>query len=151
MPEVVIVILAATATLIIVAAMVPRLIRRSSRPLQVGDRIRISGGYDSPPLWLGGREYVDGSVVQFRTTDPAAKSVSAVVKLDSPITTRGFASDVVMMHLRFVNARWGQHETVHLELVSSPPAAGQEFNGETGYDARDGWIESHAGYRVIAR
>lgn len=59
------VILVITGGVITLIALLPRIVRLSRGMLRVGDRIRLSGGCDSPPRWLDGREYVDDEVLSF--------------------------------------------------------------------------------------
>lgn len=117
---------------------------RLRRPLRVGDRIRLSGGYDIPPPWLGGRDSITGHVVAFAETDVSRPA--AVVKLDEVITFEELNSDIVMLYLRYKDGRWGAGDVVHLELWRQMPPS--HVSQEIDSDVRK-WVESHVSYRIV--
>ena len=96
--------------------------------LRVGDRVRIGGGYEDPPPWLGGRPAVTGRVSAF--IDNAAE-----VELDEPLVVDGASYRVLSLRLRYRRARWTRQGIVHVEVAGAPHA----------------WVESHASYRRIHR
>lgn len=111
-----------------------------SEALVVGDRVRLSGGYDYEPRWLPyGQSYM-GTLVAFmpgQNSEPAA-----VVKLDAPITVDAVTGEMLVLELRYKGASWRETETVHVELCSFIPEARPWQERERGK-----WVESHATYR----
>ena len=110
------------------------------RRLRIGDRVRLAGGYDMEPKWLSGRNACFGDCVGFIPGEN--NQLAAIVCLDEPVTFDGVTGSYLVLRLRYVGARWANHETVHLELFTAPPTSLQAPS------ARGLWIESHASYRV---
>ena len=108
----------------------------------------MSGGYESRPTWMGGKQSFDGTIVRFvpGTHEPRA----AVVRLDAPISLtdvrngKTVAGDVLILELRFLGAQWKDSETVQIELRNSLPERKPATERSHGL-----WVESHAIYRVI--
>lgn len=110
--------------------------------LQLGDRVRLSGGYDMEPAWLSGLPFILGTVTSFipgQNISPAA-----VIELDAPIKVGGITGSTLVLELRCKGAAWALTETVHVELCdfSPEPKRWQERR-------RGKWVESHATYRRI--
>ena len=93
------------------------------------------------PEWTNGKKYHLGTVIKFI---PGQNDTSeAVVKLTAPITAKNITGDIVVMRLRYVDARWSQHNIVHLELCDFMP------EDVTWKDRKRGvWAESHASYFI---
>lgn len=112
---------------------------RDSDTLQIGDRIRLSSGYDIEPKFLQGKAELFGTVSRFipgQNENPAA-----VVELDSPISADGVTGNTLVLELRYKGASWVESNTVHIELCDfdpEPKAWQQRRHGK--------WIESHAVY-----
>lgn len=115
---------------------------------KVGDRVRLSGGYEPRPVWMGGQSSFEGKIVRFvpGTHEPRA----AVVKLDAPISLtdvrngKTVSGDVLVLELRFLGAEWRDSETVQVELRKTLPERKPAVERSHGL-----WVESHATYRVI--
>jgi hypothetical protein len=110
-----------------------------SRPLEVGDRIELSGGYDYDPIYLryppsNSRR---GTILQFikgQSEEPAA-----VVKLDDKITGEKITGDIVVLELRHVGQTWQNPTPVHIELCDFMP------EDQVWKDRRQGeWVEAAA-------
>jgi len=114
----------------------------SGDKLQVGDRVKLNGGYDAGSTWLGEKDAVYGTVAKFmpgQNTQPAA-----LVKLDETFTADGVAGDILVLELRYVGAEWTLTETVHVELCDFEPGP------KKWQDRRHGkWVESHATYNRV--
>ncbi len=110
--------------------------------MRIGDRVRLSGGYDPEPKWLAGGTGYFGRVTRFipgQNQEPAA-----VVTLDSPIDIGSAAGKVVVLELRYVGQKWEGSGTVHVELCDFDP------DDRPWQDRRQGtWVESHARYDVV--
>ena len=107
--------------------------------LQPGDRLRLHGGYDPQPAWLGSSESLEGTVVQFITGQN--KAPAAVVRMDLPVSAEGVTGEILVLELRYVGAAWGPTETVHIELcdfMPEPKAWAERRQGK--------WVESNATY-----
>jgi len=113
-----------------------------SEKLRVGDRIRLLGGYDMEPKWLGGNTGYFGRLLCFipgQNDTPAA-----VVKLENPITVDHLTADIVVLELRYVGEEWKTQATVHIELCDFMPEPKKWQERRKGK-----WIESHATYRKV--
>jgi hypothetical protein len=103
----------------------------------VGDRVRLSGGYDLEPAWLQGKQHYTATVTRFI---PGPNDVPAVVAhLDTPVFNRSSHGEIVVLELRYKGTNWCEVNTLHVELCDSEPEP------KTFEDRRQGkWIESHA-------
>lgn len=105
--------------------------------MKVGDTIRLSGGYDMEPKWLGGAEYVDGSIEKFipgQNSSPAAQ-----VRLSSPIQVDEVRGEILVLELRYKETLWTSGEVVHIELCDFIPEEKRWQDRKQGL-----WVESHA-------
>lgn len=104
--------------------------------LSVGDRLRLSGGYEIDPPWLHGQQHRTATVTRFIPGQNDAPAV--VAHLDSPITSDQLTAHIVVLELRYEGASWGEENTVHIELCDFEPEP------KTWKDRRQGkWIEAH--------
>lgn len=112
-----------------------------SKPVRVGDRIRLSEGYQIPPEWLGIRKYIDGTVLKFIDNPwDKKKRLNAIVQLDDKVNFRHLSGDIVVLSLRYVGSSWKGSDYVHIELYDHIPA-------RVGNSER--WIESHAKFHRL--
>ena len=109
----------------------------------VGDRIRLSGGYDQGPGWLCGASHFDGVIAAFIPGQNVQQA--AVVRLESPITFEGVTGEYVVLELRYGGAEWNETDTVHVELCDFYPEAKAWQHRRQGK-----WVESHATYKRVA-
>lgn len=115
-----------------------------ARRLKVGDRVKLSGGYDFEPSWLGGIAYYRGVVSAFIPGQDEAPA--AVVRLDHTITAKGTTGEIVVLELRYVGQDWESTGTVHVELCDFLPEE------KPWQQRRQGkWVESHATYKRVGR
>lgn len=71
--------------------------------VQVGDRVRLSGGYDMEPKWLDEKQERTGGVVRFI---PGQNKVeAAVVELDSPMSFEGLTGKTLVLELRYTGSQ----------------------------------------------
>ncbi len=137
-------ILSWTALVMVVIATLPRVTRRFRRPLNVGDRVRIRGGYEDPPEWLQGRGAITGRVVALIPESDGRSA--AEVALDSPLSASQTSYTAALLRLRYKDARWTHRGVVHVELwAASPSEAGRDPAAAVPHE----WVESHASYSVI--
>jgi hypothetical protein len=116
------------------------------QPLEVGQRIRVFGGYDMYPEWLEqSPEGVLGTVVEFIPGENEEPAV--IVQLDSPLETRRGTGTHLVLEQGWVGVKWGQTSPrVHVELCDFRPA------GEPSSRRRRGsWAESHATFETLPR
>ena len=71
--------------------------------LEVGDQIKLSGGYEIPPPWLGSTKSRNGKVVSF-IQSPYQGKTDAVVKLDEQLSFESIFGDILILTLRFTDA-----------------------------------------------
>lgn len=108
-----------------------------------GTRVRLSGGYDMKPQWLGSRESITGTLRAFipgQNAEPAA-----VIEFDEPLISALGSGKFAVLELRYVRATWGRKETVHVELCEALPEERRWQERPKGV-----WVESHATYEVLA-
>ena len=113
-------------------------------PLQVGDKVELSGGYDYDPLFLKNppASKRSGTVIQF--IKGQNKLPAAVVKLDYKISGEKITGDIVVLELRYLEQTWQEPTPVHLELCDFMP------DDETWKDRKQGeWIEAAATVTVV--
>jgi hypothetical protein len=113
-------------------------------PLQVGDKIELSGGYDYDPLFLKNPPGTKrtGTVIQFikgQNDTPAA-----VVRLNEEITGKEITGDIAVLELRYEGQTWKDPSPVHIELCDFLP------KDTIWKDRKQGeWIEAAATVKVI--
>jgi len=110
--------------------------------LSVGDRLRLSGGYDYEPRWLPNGQSYFGTLVAFIPGQNAIPA--AVVQLDRPINVDEVIGEVLVLELRYKGAMWKETETVHVELCPFFPESRSWQHREKGK-----WVESHATYHRV--
>lgn len=125
--------------------------RPQGNEVQIGVRVRLSGGYDYAPTWLGDRTAMSGTVVAWI---PGQNQLPAcVVEFDEPLTaqglTRGTKSTLTgryaVLELRHVGETWRQDGVVHVELCQEMPDAAAWTERRNG-----AWVESNATYLVVS-
>jgi hypothetical protein len=117
-----------------------------SQPLQVGDKIELSGGYDYDPLYLKNppASKRSGTVIQF--INGQNDTPAAVVKLDQRISGEKVTGDIVILELRHVGQTWQEPTPVHIELCDFMP------EDKTWKDRRQGeWVEAAAIVTLVQR
>jgi len=118
--------------------------------VNVGDRLRVSGGYDMEPEWLAGLSAVQGLVVKWIPSGNAAPA--CVLELDVALTATGLLRSrretVTGTHLvlaqRYAEAPWTHTGTVHVELCDFVPD-----DQPWGARRAGAWVESHATYLIV--
>lgn len=138
------VILGVTALVVLAVWVSPWVLRRLHRRLRPGDLVHISGGYEQPAPWLGGRSHVEGRV---QALLPAATATGAyvvvrlseVLEVERPVSARG---QYAILGLRYRGATWGSREVVAVWLGERQP--------ESSFDpSPSSAVESHATYRRL--
>jgi hypothetical protein len=112
------------------------------RALAVGDRIRLFGGYDMAPKWLGGRPEVFGRVERF--IEGQNEQPAAVVRLDEELIVGHAKGHVVVLELGWVGTDWATtRPRIHIELCDFDPKPRPSRERRQG-----AWVESHATYEI---
>ena len=109
--------------------------------MKVGDTIKLYGGYDYEPEWLGKKDHQLATVIKFipgQDSEPAA-----VVKLSQPITVESVTGEILVLELRHEGAKWFKKGTVHIELCNIIPDAVRWQDRKQGL-----WVEAAASYAV---
>jgi hypothetical protein len=111
--------------------------------LTVGDRVRVSGGYDYQPDWLAGGTGYTGTVVAFIPGQNEREA--AVVRFDEKLVLADAEGQYAVLELGHVGSSWATAQPrIHIELCDFEPAA------RRWQDRRQGaWVESHATYEVL--
>ena len=112
-----------------------------------GSPVRVSGGYDFEPAWLGSDQAVRGKLLKWI---PGQNETDAcVVILDDELTAEGLAGGsrktvsgrYIVLELRYKDQVWESTGTVHVELLGEEPPPLHWGEREIG-----AWVESHATY-----
>jgi hypothetical protein len=119
--------------------------------LQIGDKIKLSGGYDMDPPWLLG--HPDGytaCVLRFIDCEIKGRNGderrSAVVLFDQELEFSGLRSRFGYLLLRYVGQKWSDSEHgVHVHLAKDEPIDRIDHSKGTSR-----WLESHASYTKTA-
>ena len=115
-----------------------------AQPLQVGDKIELTGGYDYDPLFLKNppASKRSGTVIQF--IKGQNELPAAVVKLHQKFSGEKITGDIVVLELRHVGQTWQEPTPVHIELCDFVP------EDKTWKDRRQGeWVEAAATVTVV--
>jgi hypothetical protein len=115
-----------------------------TQPLQVGDKIELSGGYDYDPLFLKNppASKRSGTVIQF--IKGQNESPAAVVKLDQKFSGEKITGDIVVLELRHIGQTWQEPTPVHIELCDFMP------EDKTWKDRKQGeWVEAAATVTLV--
>ena len=122
-------------------AKLPSTIAVKISAMEVGDTVKLYGGYDYEPKWLGKEDHRLATVLKFipgQDTEPAA-----VVKLSQPITVDSVTGEVLVLELRHEGTKWFKKGTVHIELCNFIP---EDIRWQ---DRKQGlWVEAAASYAV---
>ena len=114
------------------------------KKLKQGHRIKFRGGYDYDPEFLKQPPNKDrvGEVIKF--IPGQNKEEAAVVKLDFPITCKGFTGNYLVLELRYEGQTWASDGPVHLELCDF-------FPDDKKWNVRKQgkWVESHASFDIL--
>jgi hypothetical protein len=109
--------------------------------MEIGDSVKLYGGYDYDPKWLANGDHQIAKVIKFipgQNSEPAA-----VVKLTAPITVDSVTGDILVLELRHQGAKWLKEGIVHIELCDFMP---DDIRWQ---DRKQGlWAEAAASYAV---
>lgn len=105
--------------------------------LRIGDRVRLSGGYDPEPNWLQGQSAYTGTVLRFIPGQNAAPA--AVVQLDRMLEGGTAMCEIAVLELRYANRVWTDENVVHVELCDFIPEA-----KPWPFRRQGRWVESNA-------
>ena len=110
--------------------------------LKVGDRVRLTGGYEPEPKWLCGQDFYEGEVITFLSIKE--ETPLAVVRLDKPISFNKITGDILVLKLRYVDASWHETAIVQAYLYDFVPKDPVFLHCDS-----PNYIESHVSYDVI--
>lgn len=89
------------------------------KAMEIGDSVKLYGGYDYEPAWLVNGDHKIVTVLKFipgQYSEPAA-----VVKLAAPITVDSATGDILVLEIRHQGAKWLKESIVHIELCNFIP------------------------------
>jgi hypothetical protein len=122
----------------------------AAKRLEPGDRIRLFGGYDMEPRWLGDRDCYYATVLGFfdnriekRTGD---ERLSAAIEFDQPLSFEGLEAKFGVILGRWEGQRWERKGVVHVCLVEREISDSSQITKDNSR-----WMESHASYECLER
>lgn len=118
--------------------------------VELGRRIRLSGGYDFEPAWLDKRPWLEGEVAAW--IPGQNREEACVVALDELLTAEGLVRGrreevrgrYAVLQLRYEGATWEDTGVVHVELCEEMPQPKAWPDRPVG-----AWVESHATYELV--
>ncbi|MEA2415249.1 MAG: hypothetical protein QOI58_1906 [Thermoanaerobaculia bacterium] len=141
MPYLTATILAVTGVIVTLLYGVFRYAAHFGPALQIGDEIRLWGGYSEPPYWLHGANAAHGVVEGFlEIIGGGSVALVALQTLETSDNSRR-----VLLYSRFGRA-WRHKGVVHIEELGNQMPLSPVVPGKTGE-----WVESHAQYTVVKR
>ncbi len=116
--------------------------------LEIGDRIKLSGGYDNNPLWLKGGSGYNAKVTGFFDNETEGRRddsrISASIEFDKEIEYEGIKGKYGFILGRWEGQKWEKSGTVHCHICSVPISKASDITKENTV-----WAESHAHYECI--
>lgn len=115
--------------------------------LKIGDRIRITGGYDMNPPWLNGGSGYDGVVTGFFENEIQKRhgdsAISVAIEFDNEIECKGVKAKYGYLLTRYADQIWeSENHGIHVYLSKLPISNSADILSKDLI-----WAESHAGYR----
>jgi len=112
---------------------------KKHKGIEIGDRLRLWGGYDYNPEWMAGRESHFGTVKSFIPGQNTQKAI--VVALEDSIDFNGNHGKYIILETRYEGQTWYEYGPVHIELCDFIP------DSLPYKDRRKGiWVEAAASY-----
>ena len=90
--------------------------------LEIGTKLKLMGGYEPHPIWLGGENAYVGQIESVYPTKAGSPPLIAV-RLKHPITWGNLRGDILFLKLRYANAEWEEAGVVQAYLFDSLPTA----------------------------
>jgi hypothetical protein len=113
--------------------------------LKVGDRIKLSGGYDMNPPWLkGGSGYLAGFFDNDIGKRKGDERLSASIEFETEMEHQGFKGKYGFILGRWESQEWETSGTVHCHIATIPITKSQDITENNSV-----WAESHAHYEVV--
>ncbi|HSG42267.1 MAG TPA: hypothetical protein VLA72_03850 [Anaerolineales bacterium] len=116
--------------------------------LKVGDRIKLSGGYDMNPPWLKGGSGYLAKVTGFFDNDIGKRKgderLSASIEFETEMEHQGFKGKYGFILGRWESQEWETSGTVHCHIAAIPITKSQDITENNSV-----WAESHAHYEVV--
>lgn len=116
--------------------------------LRIGDRIKLSGGYDMDPPWLKGGDGYFAKVTGFFDNEIEKRKgderLSASIEFDTEVEHKGIAGKYGFMLGRWENQTWDSSGTVHIHISTVPITSAKDITRDNSV-----WAESHAYYETV--
>jgi hypothetical protein len=118
--------------------------------VEIGDRLKVTGGYEYDPNWLKGKEGCIGTVIRFLWEgDDRRKKL--VLDLGEEFTTCEFKGRYLILFLRGDEDHWEDEGVVYVVVGNSIPkdveSIGVAADPKTGFK----WVEAAASYKILNR
>jgi hypothetical protein len=118
--------------------------------LKVGDRIKITGGYDMDPPWLkGGTGYIAIVIgffdnhIEKRQGDSA---VAVTIEFEEEIEHKGFKGKYGFLLGRYADQKWiAENHGIHVHISKTPIEKSSDIS-----KGNSVWAESHASYQQVS-
>jgi len=116
--------------------------------LQVGDRIKLFGGYDMHPRWMGDKNHYVATVLGFFDNEIEGRvddeRLSASIEFDEELEFEGLTGKFGYIMGRWEKQQWLSSGIVHVHLTNVKIAEAKQITEENSR-----WMESHARYEVV--
>jgi hypothetical protein len=117
--------------------------------LQVGDRIRLFGGYDPYPRWLPDKDHHFATVLGFIDNEIKGRvddeRLSAIIEFDEELEFEGLTGRFGYIMGRWEKQQWLRSRIVHVHLTDIKIVEAKQITEDNSR-----WMESHACYETVA-
>ena len=111
--------------------------------------MRLFGGYESTPAWLGRRDEYYAVVLDFFDNEIEGRTgderLSASIEFDEELESDGVRGRFGYLTGRWSGQTWEAEGVAHLNLCDRDVRSASDVES-----ARTAWLESHASYEVDA-
>lgn len=116
--------------------------------LQVGDRIKLFGGYDIFPRWLRNRNHYFATVLGFFDNQIKGRvgdeRLSASIEFEEELEFEGLTGRFGYIMGRWENQQWLRSGIVHVYLTDIKIVESTQITEENSR-----WMESHTRYEAV--
>lgn len=118
--------------------------------VEIGDRLKVTGGYEYDPNWLKGKDGCVGTVIRFLWEgDDRRKKL--VLDLGEDFTTCEFKGRYLILFLRDSGDHWEDEGVVHVVVGNSIPKDVESIGVAADPSSGFKWVEAAASYKILSR